>query len=239
MLYGRLVGVIVVMWGAVSLTAQAADISRKLVIELDPLAPSSALIDEKEGFVSSKWGLSADFNVASRVVTGPDLWVGTFTEKGPNSADAETRREDMRFGEKHRIEATRLRWTVGVFEQPRSMRGWFVRGGYSYTSIDSRANRWADEDSQTLVSPDEKVDLVTDLRHSAVIAFGQRWAFFDNRASVTLGLSYEQIVKRTVNVDSEDQFARRDYDNLIEDIPDTRLSTRNMPEAHFGVGYIW
>jgi hypothetical protein len=54
--------------------------------------------------------------------------------------------------------------------------------------------------------------------------------------SVTVGLSINSDFKREVAVDSTDDDARQDYDDVIEDLPDTRLSTRPLPEANLSIG---
>jgi hypothetical protein len=180
------------------------------------------------------------------VSTGPELWTGTFTVRGPTDATESYRREDFWPGERQKLDAVRLRWTIAKWEQPASMRGWFLKGGYSYTRINSRANRYTEDGGEgdalpanILGTPDDETDLVTDIRHGASLAFGNRWAFLDQALTVNLGTSVTANFKRDVSVDSKDTNARKDYETLIDDLPDTRMSTRPMPEVNLGVGYAW
>jgi hypothetical protein len=231
-----------------SAPALAGDVNRKIIAELDPVAPASASYEEeKSGIVTSKWGALVDFNVGGVISTGPELWTGTFTVKGPSDPTERYRREDFWPGERQKLDAVRLRWTIAKWEQASSMRGWFLRGGYSYTRINSRANRYTEEGGEGDAlpanilgsSPEDETDLVTDIRHGAVLAFGNRWAFLDQSLTVNLGTSVTANFKRDVSVDSKDPNARKDYDTLIDDLPDTRMSTRPMPEVNLGVGYAW
>lgn len=230
------------------LEANAADISRKITVELDPVAPTSASYDETEtGTATSKWGGSVDFNVAGVMSTGPELWTGTFNVKGPDEADPSVRREDFWPGERHKIDAVRLRWNLTKWEQPQSMRGYFLRAGYSYLRINSRANRFTESSGEGdavpinigITNPDDDTDLVTDIRHGVMAAFGNRWLFMNQHLSVSLGASMTATFKRSVDVDSKDPNARADYDQIIEDMPDARMSTRPSPEANLGIGYAW
>jgi hypothetical protein len=229
-----------------STSAFAGDIVRKITAELDPVAPSSAVYEESNSELasSSKWGGQVDFNLAGVVSTGPEVWTGAFTKKGTSDPEETYRREDFWPGEKHKLDAIRLRWNVTKWEQAQSMRGWFMKAGYSYTRINSRANRYT-EDGGTgdalpagiLGSPDDETDLVTDIRHGGMVGFGNRWLMYEQRISVTLGASFTQNFKRSITVESKDTNALADYENLIETIPDARMSVRPSPEANLGVGY--
>lgn len=228
--------------------ALAADINRKLVAELDPVAPTSSIYEEqKNGVATSKWGGNIDFNLAGVLSVGPEFWTGTFSEKGAEEGET-YRREDMWPGERQKIDAIRLRWMATAWEQPSSMRGWFVKGGYSYTRINSRANRLneAQGDGSDAIpvgmfdtTPDDQTDLVTDIRHGIAAGFGNRWMMFDQKVTVTLGTSFTSNFKRIVSVDSKDPNARGDYDSMIETLADTRMTTRPTPEINLGLGYAW
>jgi len=228
--------------------ANAADINKKIILELDPVAPTTASYDETaSGNATSKWGGSVDFNVGGVLSTGPELWTGTFNIRGPQDAGETVRREDFQFGERHKIDAVRLRWNLTKWEQPQSMRGWYVRTGYSYLRINSRANRYTEvsDDNDAIPfgipvgRPDDNTDLVTDIRHGGMVGFGNRWLFAKQKLSVTLGASFTGNFKRSVDVDSKDPNARADYDALIEDLQDSRTTTRPSPEANLGLGYAW
>lgn len=91
----------------------------------------------------------------------------------------------------------------------------------------------------TLGNPDENTSLVTDIRHGFAFGCGNRWLFADQKFSFTLGVSMTRYAKRSLNVEGKDPNAKSDYENLIESIPDTRLSTRALPEANLGLGYAW
>lgn len=233
---------------AISGQAYAADINKRLTAEFDPVAPSSAVYEEMaNGVATSKWGALVDFNLGGIVSTGPEFWTGTFAVKGPTDGETTYRREDLWPGERQKLDAIRLRWTIAKWEQPASMRGWFLKAGYAYTRVNSRANRYTETagvgdavpTNQKLTSPDDETDLITDLRHSIVAGFGNRWMFMDNHVTVNLGLTGQALLKRVVTVDSKDPQARADYEDMIETLPDAKMSIRPTPEADLGVGYSW
>lgn len=221
-------------------SAWGADTNRRIIAEVDPVAPASAAYNEqKTGVSTSKWGGDVDFNVAGKFSTGPEFWIGTFAAKGEVGEDGNRpRREDLQPGETHKIDATRLRWTFTMWERPDSMRGWFVKGGYSYLRVNSRAKRIDDHSANYLkTSVDDETDYVTDIRHGAVFGFGNRWCVFDQSVTITLGATVTGNYKRSVIVDSKDPDARADYDDMIEELPDTRMSVRPTPEANLSFGY--
>jgi hypothetical protein len=229
-------------------TAHAAGVNRKIIAEIDPVAPSSSMYEEEQnGVVTSKWGALVDFNVGGVVSTGPEIWTGTFSAKGGDAGDPEMRREDMWPGERHKLDAIRLRWNITRWEHDYSMRGWYLKGGYSYTRINSRANRYTEiagagdavPANVTSTDPMDETDLVSDLRHGAVFGFGNRWMLLDQKMTVTLGASFTSNFKRIVTVDSKDPHALADYEAMIESLPDTRMTTRPTPEANLTFGYAW
>jgi len=230
-------------------TASAADVNRKIIAEIDPVQPTSASYEENvNGVTTSKWGGLVDFNAGGVVSTGPEIWTGTFSVKGPSSDSGDSyRREDFWPNERHKLDAIRLRWTITRWEQPSSMRGWFIKGGYSYTRINSRANRHTEAGGEgdaipailPSSDPGDETDLVSDLRHGVVGGFGNRWAFFDQKLTLNVGMSFTLNFKRTITVDSKDPNARADYEQMIADLPETRMSTRPNPEGNVGIGYAW
>ncbi len=227
--------------------AHAADINRKIIAEVDPVAPGSAAYDQQTtGVVTSKYGLGADFNLAGVMSTGPEYWTGTFTQKGV--AQDTVRREDMFNGERQKLDAVRLRWMFTAWEQPASMRGWFLKAGYSYTRVNSRGNRYeegaggpndATPANFIVGSPSDETSLVTDIRHGVATGFGNRWLVWDQKIAITLGTSITLNFKRTVAVDTKDPNARKDYDEMIAKLPDQKMSTRPLPEANLGFGWAW
>lgn len=234
--------------GLSSSLATAADINRRIIAEIDPVAPGSAVYEEKaSGISTSKWGGLVDFNMGNVLSTGPEFWTGTFAAKGPDDPTAEYRREDLWPGERQKLDAIRLRWNITRWEQPQSMRGWWLKAGYSYTRINSRANRYNEEggegDAVPIVipgtTPNDDTDYVTDLRHGVDFGFGNRWLLLEQSLSVNIGATFTSNFKRTVNVDSKDRNARADYEDMIAKLPDSHLSTRPTPEINMGVGYAW
>ena len=233
--------VIVVLTG-LCMTAHAYGLNlfRTLSIEVDPVAPASSFVETKGNVRAEKWGGSAEFNLGGSISTGPELWFGNFTTRGPDDPNAGPRREDMQPGEQHKLDAVRMRWGVSLWEVPMTMRGWYVKAGYNYTRVNSRANRFHGwEVSLKEQDPMESTDLVTDVRHGAMVGFGERWLFADYHCSVTIGLSYSANFRRDVSVQGKDPDARSDYNAMIEDMPESRMSTRAMPETNAGVGYLF
>jgi hypothetical protein len=233
---------------AVMLSAQpalAADINKRFIVEVDPIAPASAAYEQKVNDVTTnKWGGLADFNLGNLLSTGPEFWTGTFLMKGPSDETTAYRREDFWPGERQKIDAIRLRWTLARWENPASMRGWFVKGAYNYTRINSRANRYVSTSGEgdavpvtVSAAPSEETDLVTDIRHGVSLAFGNRWLLTDQKFSIDLGASFLRNFKRSVTVDAKNPNARADYDDAIESLPDTRMDTRPTPEINLGMGY--
>lgn len=223
---------------------KAADTVRTFIVEADPIAPSSAAYETQSSDVTtSKYGFGLDFNVGANVSMGPEIWSGAFNAKGPSDGSAAHSKENLYTGERQKIEAMRLRWMVGLWQQPQSMRGWYAKIGYSYQKINSRANRYdqvlADGAVISLSSPDSETDLITDTRHGVAFAFGNRWMFADQRLCLTAGASFTQNFKRVVTVDSHDSLAQKDYEDFISNLPDTKLALRPAPELNIGLGYAW
>jgi hypothetical protein len=220
--------------------ASAAPSLRKIIFEIDPVAPASAAYDEKNNnMTNSKFGVNVDFNIGGFISTGPEVWTGAFYLKGAEEA----RREDLQPGERHKITATRFRWNFSRWEIPSNMRGWYLKAAYSYLKVDSRSNRFTETgdlssgDLTKLDTPSDETDLITDERHGATFGFGERWLLMNQSLSITVGVSMNSDFKREVAVDSTDEDARADYDQVIEALPDTRLSTRPLPEANLSMGY--
>lgn len=237
--------------GFLSLTTHGlygADISRKLIMEIDPIASSSSVYDQNyNNMTNSRWGGHVDFNVGGIISTGPEFWVGAFTLRGPTDPTQTYRREDFWPGERQKLDATRLRWHFTIWENAASMRGWYVTTAYNYMRINSRANRFAEPAGTADAvpvgtysgNPDENTSLVTDIRHGLAAGIGNRWLFLNQKLSFSLGMSMTRYMKRSVNFEGKDPNTKTDYDNLIETIPDTRMSTRGLPEANLGLGYAW
>jgi hypothetical protein len=239
---------------SLSSTVFGADIHRSITAELDPVAPSSSAYEEQNyGVTTNKWGGQVDFNVNGVLSTGPELWVGNFIVRGSESTADDFRREDFYPGERHKLDATRLRWNLTKWERPSSMRGWYLKGGYSYTRVNSRANRYSELTGDeapagsgssdgipvgVFKQPDDETDLITDIRHGVYGGFGQRW-IVASRMTITLGTSVTANLRRAVTIDSNDPDARADYDVLVEDLPSTRISVRPTPEANLTFGYNW
>lgn len=222
-------------FGFVSTSAFGGDIKRVLSAEIDPVAPAAALSLSKGQDRATMWAGVVDFNVG-QVATGPELWIGNFTKKGPEDAGDYVRREDLQFGETHKIEASRFRWTVSMWEKASSMRGWFVKGGYSYTTIQSRATR---EYSARLDTPAVSMDTnIVDTRHGLMAGFGQRWAIIDSAATITLSISSTFNLKRSLAVDSDDPDAKNDFKSFTETTPYARMSLRTVPEANLTLGWL-
>lgn len=226
----------------------AADVQRKMVMEVDPIATSSSVYDQNYNDMSnSRWGGHVDFNLGGILSTGPEFWVGAFTVRGPTTQDQTYRREDFWPGERQKLDGTRLRWHLTLWENPASMRGWYFTNAYSYMRVNSRANKFAEPigtaDAVPVgvasTTPDENTSLVTDIRHGYAMGFGNRWLLFNQKLSFTLGISMTRYFKRELNVEGKDPNTKIDYERLIETIPDTRLSTRGLPEVNLGMGYAW
>src|SRR4051812_27437833 len=75
--------------------ANAADIIKRIVAEVDPVAPASAGYEQtKDGVNTQKWGGNVDFNIGGWISTGPEIWVGNFTVKGGDGTSP-YRRQDF------------------------------------------------------------------------------------------------------------------------------------------------
>lgn len=232
---------------ALGARAEAGDVVRQIIVEADPVAPVSSAYEQSANRVAtSKYGGLVDFNMGGKFSTGPELWTGTFVVRGDDSGGA-VRREDLWAGERHKLDAVRLRWTFGAWEQGQSMRGWYFKGSYNWTRINSRANRFTEDMSsgtsfsamKPADSPNDETDLITDMRHGVSAAFGNRWMVTD-KLIASVGASLTHNFRRIMSVDSKDPMARADYDALINGtIPDSHMSTRPTPEVNLGVGYAW
>jgi hypothetical protein len=244
---------VVIATGAVALipallaaNAQAANVNRRIVAEVDPVAPSSALYEERStGIATSKFGVAVDFNVGERFSMGPEVWNGTFLARGDDDGESSIRREDLFPGERHKLDAMRLRWNVSFWEVPASMRGFYARASYDYIRVNSRANRYTESlDSANALpvdvsaeSPLDETDLITDMRHGLSLGIGNRWLVNSQSLSVTVGAGVSHYFRRSVNVDSKDTKAVADYESMINTLPDTRLALRPIPELSMGLGY--
>lgn len=226
--------------------SMAAEMNRRFITEIDPVAPSSALYEQRaSGITTSKFGASVDFNVGENFSVGPEIWSGTFLAKG-NSLNSEMlRREDMFPGERHKIDAMRLRWNMSFWEIPSSMRGWYTRLSYDYVKVNSRANRYTESlDSANALPVDfsgdvplDETDLITDSRHGLSLGIGNRWLISNQKVSVSVGAGISHYIRRSVMVDSKDPQAVSDYEDMINTLPDTRLALRPIPELSMGLGY--
>lgn len=242
----RLISAIAAVLVSASSPAFASDVLRNIIVEADPVAPTSSMYEQQQSGVStSKWGAGLDYNLAARISTGPEYWMGQFVVKGAEAGTSGIRREDFWPGERQKIDATRFRWNIGFWEQAQSMRGWYCKMAYSYTKISSRANRFTESVSSsgsaltTSVSdaPSDETDFVTDTRHGVSASFGSRWFIYE-RITASIGASITKNLKRTIDVDSSDPNAKADYETLINNtLPDTRISSRPTPEVNMGLGY--
>jgi len=228
-----------------------ADTNRRLNIEIDPMAPVSSVYENKNyKYNSTKWGINFDFNVTNNISTGPELWVGNFNFYGPNSPDEPTRREDFIYGEKQKLESSRLRWNVTYWEHALSMSGYYVETAYNWTDILSRSKRSIEIDDPTgednalpagiqkmfLSAENEDTDIISDSRHGVSLGVGERWMWARDRISFTVGASWTFNFKRSISHEGKDPDARADYDDLIENIPESKLSVRPYPEANVTFG---
>ncbi|MCX6124716.1 MAG: hypothetical protein NTV34_08200 [Proteobacteria bacterium] len=239
-------GLLIVSGFTLATQARAGDVIRSIIAEADPVAPASSAYEQSQsGVVTDKWGAAVDFNMGAKFSTGPELWMGTFVVKGPDGSGSPTaRREDFWPGERQKLDATRFRWNVGYWEQGQSMRGWYFKAAYSYTKINSRANRYTESvDGANGLSyipsdsPGDETDLLTDIRHGISGSFGTRWFVYE-RMTASVGASLTKNFKRAVDVDSSDGNAKADYEDLIEHkLPDTRISLRPTPEVNVALGY--
>lgn len=227
-----------------SVTAQAGELNRKMVVEVDPLAPVLGSTLTSSGNSTSTYGFNVDFNL-NGITTGPEMWSGTFRRnpKDPNSNHI--RPEDLDPGEFYKMSATRFRWMVSKFQVPETMRGWFVRGGWSYTKITSRQtmNNDGSEGQDPVYLKDGTLPAqlesdIVDERQGIVLSFGERWAFMKNRISLSLSASYTYNFRRKISVDSEDPDAKADFEAMIEEIEDNRMSASPFPEAQLTFGYL-
>ena len=226
--------------------SMAAEMNRRFITEIDPVAPSSALYEQRaSGIATSKFGASVDFNVGENFSVGPEIWSGTFLAKGESLNSEMLRREDMFPGERHKIDAMRLRWNMSFWEIPSSMRGWYTRLSYDYVKVNSRANRYTESlDSANALPVDfsgdvplDETDLITDSRHGLSLGIGNRWLISNQKVSVSVGAGISHYIRRSVMVDSKDPQAVSDYEDMINTLPDTRLALRPIPELSMGLGY--
>ncbi len=229
-----------------STSAFAGEVNRRLIAEIDPVAPSSAMYEQQaSGITTSKFGGSVDFNVGENFSTGPEFWSGTFLAKGDETGSASFRREDLFPGERQKLDALRLRWNVSFWEVPASMRGWYTRLSYDYIRVNSRANRYTEQvDSANALPvdfsgelPADETDLITDMRHGISVGVGNRWLVSNQKLSVSVGAGISRYFRRSVTIDSKDPQAVADYEDMINTLPDTRLALRPIPELNLGVGY--
>lgn len=225
---------------------EAAEMNRRFVTEIDPVAPSSAMYEARaSGIITSKYGASIDFNVGENFSIGPEFWSGAFLAKGDSADGVMLRREDLFPGERHKLDAMRLRWNMSFWEIPSSMRGWYARLSYDFVKVNSQANRYTESLNSANALPvdfsgdvpSDETDLITDTRHGVSFGIGSRWLLGGQKFSVTVGAGISHYVKRSVMVDSKDPQALADYEVMINTLPDTRLALRPIPELNMGVGY--
>ncbi|MBQ47405.1 MAG: hypothetical protein CMP10_08030 [Zetaproteobacteria bacterium] len=223
----------------------AGNLVKKFTFEIDPFAPASAIYEgQKEEVTASNFGGRLDFNIGGTFSMGPEFWSGAYVMKGAENKTELVRREDLWPNERHKISGIRARWNFTFWEVKSAMRGWFLKTGYSYTKIESRANRYTEHsaDGNAIPSsanyglPDDETDFINELRHDAVLGFGQRW-FFWGKLTSTVEVTIAQSFKREVNVESKDPRAELDYTALADNIPFTKFSSKPYPELNFTMGY--
>lgn len=231
--------------GILGSTANGADVNRKICAEFDPEAPASAQYEQQaDGVTTSKYGGNVDFNMGGNFSTGPELWVGNFMVKGQTGDTSPYLRTDLFPGESEKLEALRFRWNFTMWEQPQSMRGWYLKTGYSYTHINGTSNMFLDSAGGGSApnlsgSPSANTTMITDERHGVIAGFGNRWMFAEQKFSVTVGASATATFKRELTANGVDPNAIANYSKLIETLPDTRMSAKPLPEADLSMGYVW
>ena len=87
--------------------------------------------------------------------------------------------------------------------------------------------------------PSRMTSNTVDVRQGLVAAVGERWIVFSDTVAIALAASYTLNYNRDVSVDSSDPNARADYDNVIENVPGSKLSADPLPEANLTIGYIF
>ena len=191
----RFLNVVVGVFALVAVQAQGADVNRHISVEIDPLSPAAAARDSAKGDPTSMFGGGVDFNLGN-ISTGPEVWTGTYVRKGATGDCGNSLRAtplsigELQCGDRFKMDAVRLRWTVGLWESTYTMRGLFLKGGYSYTKIQSKDTRGnALESSLRGVAQEPTTTDVVDMRQGGVAVVGQRWAFWDHTGTVTLSMS--------------------------------------------------
>jgi hypothetical protein len=218
--------------------ARAGDVPKFIAVEISPVAPVAAARESSQGNAASMWEFATDFNVNGKFTTGPELWLGTFAMRSKaESSETHVRREDLQYSERQKLDASSLKWNVTLFESGYSMRGWFIKTGYSYTKVLSRAHRYFE--AFGVDDPENVESNIVDYRHGVYGAFGERWHFWSHNVTVSVAVNYTHYFRRRLEVESQDSDARGDYLELIERIPDTRLSARPIPAADFRVGFLF
>lgn len=234
--------------GTLAHPAQADDGSKtNLIVEIDPIAAAAAVNESRmNGFVSHQFGLTVDFPANSWLSTGPEFWGATYSARGlgnTESVDSNVRREDLFPGERHRIEAFRLKWNLTKWENPSTLSGRYIQVSYSYSRANSRANRYTEaSDSTTNLptdlssdTPDAETDLITDTRHGVALRLGNRWCAYGLSWSVGVGIGKD--IARKVSVTSSDQNSRKDYETSVNRFVSSRLNLAPVPELSMGIGF--
>ena len=207
-------------------TGRFVDEDRTIAVEFDAYTPTKASRSNEGNNKVQEWGAEFQYNLKS-IFVASELWFGEYKKIGNGSAGAR-----LTAGETYEILYNRYQLFVGAFSTKEHMKGWYAKGGYSYTKVDAEATLM--NDSTSSVSSYNNFD---DSRHGMTVSAGHRYTFLKNRCSLNLGLSYTRTTSRSVAGQNPTLESR--YESILANAGDKRLAGKDFPEVRVAVGVLF
>lgn len=208
-------------------TGRFVDQDRTFAIEFDAYTPVKASQSSDGENKVQEWGGEFQYNLKG-IFVSTEFWFGEYEKDGAASGGAR-----LTEGETYEILYNRYQLFVGAFSKKEQMKGWYAKGGYSFTKVDTEATLLNDADSASVSSYNN----YDDSRHGMTISAGHRYTFLKNYCSLNLGLSYTRTTSRAVSGQNPTLESR--YESILANAGDKRLAGKDFPEIRVAVGVLF
>jgi hypothetical protein len=208
-------------------TGRFVDQDRTFAVELDAYTPTKASRSSDETNKVQEWGGEFQYNL-KKIFVATEFWFGEYEKDGKSPTGAR-----LAEGETYEILYNRFQLFVGAFSKKQQMKGWYAKGGYSFTKIDTEANLINESEGST----GSIYNNLDDSRHGMTFSAGHRLTFFKNYCSLNLGLSYTRTTSRSITGQNPTFQSR--YESILANAGDKRLAGKDFPEIRVAVGVLF
>jgi len=208
-------------------TGRFVDQDRTYAVEIDAYTPTKAYQGSEGNNKVQEWGGELQYNLTDIIISA-EFWFGEYEKKNNRPEGA-----SLSEGEAYDILYNRHQIFVGTFSKKEQMKGWYVKGGYSYTKIDAEATLL---DKEGTVSGANYNNL-DEVRHGITVAAGHRYTFLKNRCSLNLGLSHTKTTSRSISEQNANLESR--YGSILANAGDKRLGSKDFPEIRVALGVLF